>query len=105
MTWYAFKSGTDENRVLPPERRNVLVLLKAADGQRQGGVAVGYLRYSAGELTNPFFVVPGIGGEVVAWADALGDDFRVPGSQGVGQHGRRARVRLPIGPPRDTERP
>lgn len=89
-TWVPFREYTDVNRLLPAERRDVLVMLRPEPGQRQG-VAVGYLRYSAGELNLPFFVVPGIGGIVTHWCDCLGDDFDYPGRGSIRPHGRPAR--------------
>jgi hypothetical protein len=36
-------------------------------------IAVGYMKYAAGDETCPYFVVLGIGGDPVAWCDCLPD--------------------------------
>ena len=93
--WVPFRHD-DSNPVLPPERRYVLVMLEAVDGGREG-CAVGYLRYAAGDLASPYFVIPGIGGRANAWCDCLGDGFTFRGGvRRAGEHGRRYRVRLPV---------
>ena len=95
MIWHEFKEYTDENRVLPAERRSVVVRLRP-DEYGRAAYAIGYLRYSAGELNLPFFVVPGIGRTVTHWCDCLGDDWKTVEATEIGEHGRRARVRLPL---------
>lgn len=92
MTWVAF----DPLGALPAERRYVLVAL---NGDRASGyppsTAVGYLRYSAGELAAPFFVVPGFGRPFIVthWNDCLGDGFRSPAwPNSCGEHGEPARA-------------
>lgn len=70
-SWEAWQ-GID----LPPERK--LVLLQIAPKEKEGlraAVAVGYLRYAAGDIDCPYFVIPGIGGQVTAYADCLPEDF------------------------------
>jgi hypothetical protein len=72
MEWVPFANSVPGQR-LPPERRLVLVQVvpRKAEGL-PAAVAVGYVRiWSSG----PFFVIPGVGGEVTAWCDCLGDDF------------------------------
>lgn len=73
--WVPFVHSTPGQR-LPPERR--LVLVQIAPRPYEGypaAVAVGYLRiWSRG----PWFVIPGVGGDVTAWCDCLGDDFKPP---------------------------
>jgi hypothetical protein len=57
---------------LPVERKPVLVqTAPKPDEGLPAAVAVGYLRYSAGDKTCPFFVIPGVGGDVTAFADCL----------------------------------
>lgn len=79
--WQPFVGG-GLDRVLPPERRKVLV---AFSGDRPIGTApsvvVGYLRFSAGDRACPFFVTPGFDRgrqDVTHFADCLGDDFTAP---------------------------
>lgn len=80
MNWIPFEKDGD----LPPERRYVLV--QCAEQPEIGMppcVAVGYLRYAAGDIESPYFVMPGVGGighrkTVTHWCDCLGDDFTAP---------------------------
>lgn len=71
--WVDFDKTQADEQPLPPERRDVLVLLQSTGLGLPKGVAVGYLRFAAGCKDSPYFVVPGIGGEVDAWCDCLGD--------------------------------
>lgn len=88
--WVQFSSNNGQNQVLPPLRRFVLVV-STHDTQRKelpGGlalnvgtpnsVAVGYLKYAAGDKTCPYFVIIGVGGDATHWCDCLGDDFSTP---------------------------
>ena len=74
MRWIKF----DKDGPVPKERRYVLVQIKEKDTDVGGlppSVCVGYLRvWSSG----PFFVIPGVGGEVTHWCDCLGDNFEAP---------------------------
>lgn len=79
MMWVRFYPDRANRQKLPFERRYVLVQL--AEQPAKGlppSVAVGYLKYSAGDKTCPYFVIPGIGGTVEFWSDCLGDDFFCP---------------------------
>lgn len=61
---------------MPKERK--LVMVQIAPKEEEGlpaAVAIGYLRYAAGDPECPYFVIPGIGGQVTAYADCLPDDF------------------------------
>jgi hypothetical protein len=81
MDWIDYDREKWHNQPLPPENRMVLVQLsrRRVDGMEVApGVAVGYLRYASGDPHSPHFIVPGIGGPVVAWCDSLGDDFQAP---------------------------
>ena len=70
--WVNFDKAQEDYQELPPERRDVLVLLQRTRSNFPKGVAVGYLRFAAGCKDSPYFVIPGIGGEVDAWCDCLG---------------------------------
>jgi hypothetical protein len=54
------------------------------DGHEEQGmppsVAVGYLRYAAGDKSSPYFVVPGFGRsfEVTHWIDCLPENLSPP---------------------------
>lgn len=79
---------------LPAERRPVLCQIpkRGSSGGIAATVAVGYLRYAAGDADSPQFIVPGVGGPVTHWADCLGDGFSAePAWQGWTQHGAPAR--------------
>lgn len=92
MKWYKFdpKKGSSQKR--PALRRWVVVKLKPKEpeqvdlgnGLKPGlglvcsypsGIAVGYTKNFGGDPQSPYFVVPGIGGEVIEWCDCLPDDF------------------------------
>lgn len=81
MEWTNYRQELWANQPLPLERREVLVQIAARELEGMGmppAVAVGYLRYAAGDKNSPYFVIPGIGGDVVAWCDCLPDDFTAP---------------------------
>lgn len=67
------------NEPLPPERRMVMVQIDRSESEAPC-VAVGYLKFAAGDRECPFFVVPGALPHFVVthWADCLGDDFEAP---------------------------
>jgi hypothetical protein len=48
------------------------------------GVAVGYMKFAAGDRDCPYFVIPGgrTGFRVTHWCDCLGDDFTAPNWRG-----------------------
>ena len=79
VNWVEF---ADHGRKLPKERRLVLVKIES-DVNEGGGVAMGYLRYAAGDKTCPYFVCVAIPGrwKVTHWCDCLPDGFgeTVPG--------------------------
>jgi hypothetical protein len=79
--WHRF-DGTGSPDPLPPERRRVLVQIspRVDIGDRVPAIAVGYLRYGAGDLGSPYFVVPSFGRvfQVIAWCDCLPDDLNPP---------------------------
>lgn len=75
MKWYKFDKSRGSRQKRPPERRNVLVKTiteESARGHVPHPIAVGYRRDAAGDKQSPYFVVPGIGGEVYEWCDCLG---------------------------------
>ena len=77
--WYAFSKDKGYRQKRPPERKLVVVLLASTEeGVLPPGLAIGYRKDAAGEADSPFFVIPGIGGEVLAWCDCLPDDFSEP---------------------------
>lgn len=79
MNWIPFARENGQSQLLPPQRRCVLLMLpeRKEDGMPPA-VAVGYLKFAAGDKTCPYFVVPGVGGKPTHWCDCLGDDFEVP---------------------------
>lgn len=96
MKWYPFDKSKGYNQKRPPIRKYVLVLLPPKPSHvldlgvdlKPGipdlvasyppSVAVGYRKDAAGDKTCPYFVVPGLGGEPLAWCDCLPDDFEWP---------------------------
>lgn len=81
MNWIPFSREHGQDQQLPPRKRCVLLMLPERQtelGTMPPSVAVGYLKYAAGDESCPYFVIPGIGGEPTHWCDSLGDDFEVP---------------------------
>lgn len=79
MKWIEFDQEKWHMQKLPIVRRYVLVQIAAKhEHGLPPSVAVGYMRYAAGDKKSPTFTIPGVGGEVVAWCDCLGDDFNAP---------------------------
>lgn len=79
MNWIAFDQQKWADQRLPKEGKYVLVQVAAKP--KEGlppAVAVGRLRFAAGDKNSPTFTIPGVGGEVVAWCDCLGKDFHAP---------------------------
>lgn len=81
--WYTFNKHKGSQQKRPPIKKYVIVLLsskqhglpEADDGP---AIAVGYRKDAAGDKQRPYFVIPGIGGEVLAWCDCLPDNFHYP---------------------------
>lgn len=79
--WMPFDPAKGWRQKRPPLRKDVLVLLAARitdQGDYPQAVAVGYRKDSGGDKSLPFFVVPGIGGDVIAWCDCLPTDYKAP---------------------------
>ena len=82
--WYTFVPRRAANRQqLPPEKKYVLVELKNLDPGFPNPICVGYLKYHAGVLDEPYFVTPGASiptykddFRVLRWCDCLPDDFK-----------------------------
>ena len=62
----------------PPIKKYVLVLLKRLQDNIPEHIAVGYRKDHAGDKQAPYFVVPGLGGKVIAWCDCLSEDMKWP---------------------------
>lgn len=74
--WYDFDPARGYRQKRPPEHKPVL--LRFAPKESEGlpiGVAVGYLRYGAGQKDSPFFVIPQFGGQPYQWCDCLDFDL------------------------------
>ena len=77
MKWVDYEESLWSAQPLPPERKHVLVQI-AARGGLPPAVAVGYMRFAAGDKDSPVFTIPGVGGPVVAWCDCLPEGFSAP---------------------------
>lgn len=75
MNWYRFNKDKGYHQRRPPERKDVLVVLEKRSPSLPRAIAVGYMKNSAGQKEHPYFVIPGIGGEVIAWCDCLPEKF------------------------------
>lgn len=79
MNWIDYEQSKWHRQPLPPAHRKVLCRIVAKPERGiPPAVAVGYLRFAAGDPTSPMFVIPGVCGTVVAWCDCLGDDYNAP---------------------------
>jgi hypothetical protein len=79
MKWIEYEESKWVQQPLPPPRKHVLVQVAARESDGlPPAVAVGYLRFAAGEKNSPVFTVPGVGGPVVAWCDCLPEGFNAP---------------------------
>jgi hypothetical protein len=78
--WYVFREIGGSRQKLPPVKRYVLVAYsrEALGAGMPPAVAVGYLKFAAGDKNCPNFIVPGVGGKPDLWSDCLGDDFECP---------------------------
>ena len=78
--WIDFDARKGSKQPLPKERRDVLCYMQSSrPGVLPNGVAVGYLRYAAGDKDSPHFVVPGLHtGQVLKWSDCLPTNYEWP---------------------------
>lgn len=74
MKWYPFDPTMGSYQKRPPEKKCVVVVVERDEGRR--GTVRGYaLGYRKDDKQSPQFIVPGIGGRVIAWCDCLPDGF------------------------------
>ena len=96
MKWYKFDPSKGSYQKRPPQRKWVVLQLYPKDAYvvdlgvqlKPGvpsliasyppGLAVGYMKNGGGDPQSPYFVIPGLGGTVMAWCDVLPDDFTPP---------------------------
>lgn len=76
--WVPYERELWHNQKLPTEHRYVLLDIAPSDEYTSPAMVVGWLNYAAGDPHSPVFIRPGVEGEVVAWCDCLGDDFKTP---------------------------
>lgn len=75
MKWYEFHKEKGYRQKRPKVRKLVLVILERTSKNLPRALAVGYMKNSAGQKEYPYFVIPGIGGEVLYWSDCLPSDI------------------------------
>ena len=70
--WIPYRRNLWHRQKLPADHHEVLLLLapRHDDGMPRA-LAVGYMRFASGCKDSPQFIIPGIGGEVLAWRDCL----------------------------------
>lgn len=74
--WHDFDCSRGYRQKRPPEYKPVLLRFYPNDAEgKPMGVAVGYLRYGAGQKDSPFFVTPQFGGQPFQWCDCLTQDL------------------------------
>lgn len=104
MKWHKFDKSKGYRQLRPPIGKWVMVKLEAKPhdvATLPCGLAIGYRKDAAGDKTCPYFVIPGIGGEVLEWCDCLPEGFEYPkasngelcegGPQSVKSSGSRTR--------------
>jgi len=72
MRWYPFDPARGYRQKRPPEKRVVLCCIPQGRGLPPV-LAAGYRKNHAGEKSEPYFVIPGLGGVPTAWCDCLPD--------------------------------
>ena len=81
--WYPFDTNKGSRQKRPPERKYVLVVVESNSNCLPNTVAVGYRKNAAGDKQCPYFVIPGLGGDVLAWCDCLPETFTWPNHIGA----------------------
>jgi len=88
--WYLFDRTKGSRQKRPPVKKWVVVLRKREASESieidakklvsnsPESIAIGYMKNAAGDKQSPYFVIPGLGGEVIAWCDCLPEDFDYP---------------------------
>jgi len=69
--WHQFNRALGNGQERPPINKAVLVYVASMQPGLPEAIAVGYRKDAAGDAGYPYFVVPGHGGEVMAWCDCL----------------------------------
>jgi len=78
MKWHSFDPTRGYRQKRPPIKKYVLVRIAPRNPSLPEGFAVGYRKDAAGCKNSPYFVIPGIGGDVLAWCDCLPADLAWP---------------------------
>lgn len=78
LKWYKFDKAKGSRQKRPPLKKWVLVRLASRGTGLPEPIAVGYRKDAAGDAQCPYFVIPGLGGEVLEWCDCLSDDWQWP---------------------------
>lgn len=76
--WYPFDPLKGSYQKRPPLRKHVLVKRLSTQEGIPESIAVGYMKNATGDKQCPQFIVPGLGGIIVAWNDCLPDDYEWP---------------------------
>lgn len=74
MKWYPFDKSKGSYNKCPPIYKMVLVFVESLGPGRPQAICAGYRKDAAGDGKSPYFVIPGHGGEVIAWCDCLPED-------------------------------
>ena len=69
--WYKFSRDKGYRQKRPPISKLVLVRIESKKSGSPRSIAVGYRKNASGDKSYPYFVIPGIGGEVYEWCDCL----------------------------------
>lgn len=82
MNWIDVETNeygcTKPSRKLPEEKKWILLQIQSEEKGIPDKVCAGYLKYYAGDVNSPGFIIPGSGGKVKAFCVCLPDDFEYP---------------------------
>ncbi len=78
IKWYSFNEDKGSKQKRPTVGKWVVVLREKLVSNKPEAVAIGYMKNAAGDKQCPYFVVPGLGGKIIAWCDCLPESFDYP---------------------------
>ncbi len=73
--WYKFATAKGSRQKRPSIGKYVLVRTASRGDGMPESICVGYRKNAAGDKQSPYFVVPGLGGDVIEWCDCLPSNF------------------------------
>ena len=71
MKWNKFDEKLGSGQVLPLPYKVLLLYIESLSQGSPRALAVGYMKFAAGDKESPHFITPGHGGAVLSWSDCL----------------------------------